>query len=113
MVLNLSSAVCALNHFATCFFPMLTGEKTWKNLASSEGFSGDLSSDVKYMPANRRHGLISGLGRYPGKGNVNPLQYSYPAMILEPKKVKSVIVSIVSPSICHEVMGPDTVIFVL
>ena len=34
-------------------------------------------------------------------------------VILEPKKVKSVIVSIVSPSICHEVMGPDTVIFVL
>ena len=29
------------------------------------------------------------------------------AMILEPKKIKSVTVSIVSPSICHEVMGPD------
>ena len=28
-------------------------------------------------------------------------------MILEPKKIKSVTVSIVSPSICHEVMGPD------
>ena len=28
-------------------------------------------------------------------------------MILEPKKIKSVSVSIVSPSICHEVMGPD------
>ena len=27
------------------------------------------------------------------------------AVILEPKKIKSV--SIVSPSICHEVMGPD------
>ena len=27
---------------------------------------------------------------------------------LEPKKVKSVTVSIVSPSTCHEVMGPDT-----
>ena len=26
-------------------------------------------------------------------------------MILEPKKIKSVIVSIVSPAICHEVMG--------
>ena len=24
-----------------------------------------------------------------------------------PKKIKSVTVSIVSPSICHEVMGPD------
>ena len=28
------------------------------------------------------------------------------AVILEPKKVKSLTVSIVSPSICHEVMGP-------
>ena len=28
------------------------------------------------------------------------------AMILEPKKIKSVTVSIVSPSICHEVIGP-------
>ena len=29
------------------------------------------------------------------------------SMILEPSKMKSVTVSIVSPSICHEVMGPD------
>ena len=34
------------------------------------------------------------------------------AVILEPKKIKSVTVSIVSPSICHEVMGPDAMIFV-
>ena len=34
------------------------------------------------------------------------------AVILEPKKVKSVTVSIVSPSICYEVMGPDAMIFV-
>ena len=33
---------------------------------------------------------------------------SPPAVILEPKKIKSVTGSIVSPSICHEVMGPDT-----
>ena len=29
------------------------------------------------------------------------------AVIWEPKKIKSVTISIVSPSICHEVMGPD------
>ena len=34
------------------------------------------------------------------------------AVILEPKKIKSVSVSIVSPSICHEVMGPDAMIFI-
>ena len=32
------------------------------------------------------------------------------AVILEPKKKKSVTVSTVSPSICHEVMGPDAMI---
>ena len=34
------------------------------------------------------------------------------AVILEPKKIKSVTVSTVSPSICHEVMGPDAMILV-
>ena len=34
------------------------------------------------------------------------------AVILEPKKIKSVTVSIVSPSICHEVMGLDIMILV-
>ena len=33
-------------------------------------------------------------------------------VILEPKKIKAITVSIVSPSICHEVMGPDAMIFV-
>ena len=33
-------------------------------------------------------------------------------VILEPKKIKSVTVSIVSPSICHEVIGPDAMILV-
>ena len=66
-----------------------------------------------------------------GEGNGNPLQYSCLkksmdrgvwraevhgitwlqssfAVILEPKKIKSVTVSIVFPSIHHEMMGPDT-----
>ena len=34
------------------------------------------------------------------------------AVILEPKKIKSVTVSTISPSIYHEVMGPDAMIFV-
>ena len=34
------------------------------------------------------------------------------AGIWEPPKIKSDTVSTVSPSICHEVMGPDAVIFV-
>ena len=35
-----------------------------------------------------------------------------PSVILEPPKIKSVTVSIVFPSICHEVMGLDAMIFV-
>ena len=34
------------------------------------------------------------------------------SVILESKKMKSVTVSIVSPSICHEMVGPDGTIFV-
>ena len=35
------------------------------------------------------------------------------AVILEPKIIKSLTVSIISPSICHEGMGPDAMILVL
>ena len=34
------------------------------------------------------------------------------AVILEPPKIKPVTIYIVSPSICHEVMGPDAMIFI-
>ena len=33
-------------------------------------------------------------------------------VILDPRKIKSAIVSTVSPSTCHEVMGPDAMILV-
>ena len=38
--------------------------------------------------------------------------HSPSAVILEPKKIKSVTVSIISPLVCHEVMEPDAMIFV-
>ena len=53
---------------------------------------------IAFLP-RRKHLLISRL-------------QSLSAMILEPKKIKSLTVSIVSPSICHEVIGPDAMIFV-
>ena len=34
------------------------------------------------------------------------------AVILEPKEIKSVTVSIISPSICHDVMGLDALILI-
>ena len=41
------------------------------------------------------------------------MAYSLSTVILEPKKIKSVTVFTFSPSICHQVMGPDamTLIF--
>ena len=34
------------------------------------------------------------------------------AVVLEPRKIKSATVSTVSPSICHELMGPDAMVLV-
>ena len=58
-----------------------------------------LSSLVTAFLPKSKHLLISWL-------------QSLSAVILEPPKIKSVTVSIVSPTICHEVMGPDAVIIV-
>ena len=53
---------------------------------------------IAFLP-RRKHLLISWL-------------QSPTTVILEPKKSQSFTVSIVSPSICHEVMGPDAMIFI-
>ena len=44
------------------------------------------------------------------KGLLISLLQSSSVVILEPRKIKSVIVSVVYPSICHEVMGLDAMI---
>ena len=53
---------------------------------------------IAFLPRNKRL-LISWL-------------HSPSAVIWEPPKIKSVTVSIVSPTICHEVIGPDAMILV-
>ena len=53
---------------------------------------------IAFLPRNKRL-LISWL-------------QSPSAVMLEPRKTKSVTLFIVSPSICYEVMGPDAMIFV-
>ena len=53
---------------------------------------------IDFLP-RRKHLLISWL-------------QSPSAVIWEPKKIKSLTVSIVSPCICHEVMGQDAMIFI-
>jgi len=54
---------------------------------------------ITFLPRNK-HLLISWL-------------QSPSAVILESKKIKSVTVFTISPSICHEMMGPDAMVFVL
>ena len=54
---------------------------------------------IVFLPRSKNH-LISWL-------------QSPSAVTLEPQEIKSVIVSIVTPSTCHEVMGPDVVILVV
>ena len=54
---------------------------------------------IAFLPRNKRL-LISCL-------------HSPSEVILEPKRIKFLTVSIVSPSICHEVMGPDAILLFL
>ena len=54
--------------------------------------------DIAFLPRSK-HLLISWL-------------QSPSAVILKPKKIKSLTVSVVCPSICHEVIGPDAMILV-
>ena len=53
---------------------------------------------IAFLPRNK-HVIISWL-------------QSLSAVIVELKKMKSVTVSIVSPSVCHEVKGLDAMIFI-
>ena len=54
---------------------------------------------IAFLPRSNKHLLISWL-------------QSPSAVILEPQKIKSLTVSIISPSICDEVMEPDAMILV-
>ena len=108
-LLNHSSKALILQHSA--FFivqlshPYMTTEKTialtrWTFVGKvmSLHFNMVPRLVINFLPRGK-HLLISWL-------------QSPSAVILEPRKIKSVIVSIVSSPICHEVMGPDTMILV-
>ena len=85
--------------------PYMTTGKTMA--LTRQTFVGKVMSLLFNMPSRfviaflprRKHLLISWL-------------QSPSAVILEPKKIKSLTVSIVSPFICHEVMGSDAMIFI-
>ena len=83
---------------------MTTGKTTALTIQTSVGkvmslLFNTLSTFVIAVLPRSKHLLISWL-------------QSRSAGILEPKKIKSVTVSIVSTSICHEVMGSDAMIVV-
>ena len=68
-------------------------------------------------PSNEHSGLIffrmDWLDLFAVQGTLKSLlQHHRSAVILDPKKIKSAMVSTVSPSICHGVMGPDAMILV-
>ena len=91
--------------FATLYYPYMTTGKTIALTTRTFGdkvmslFFNMLSELVKtFLPRSKRL-LVSWL-QLPS------------AVILEPRKIKPVTVSAVSPSISHEVMGPEAMILV-
>ena len=63
------------------------------------GFKSTVDRDCS-LPGSTTHGIFQ----------ARVLEWG--AVILEPQKIRSLTVSTVSPSISHEVMGPDAMILV-
>ena len=80
---------------------------TGKTIAlTRQTFAGKVMSLLFNMPSR----LVTFLPR--SKHLLISWLQSPSAVILETRKIKSDTVSIVSPSISHEVMGPDAMIFI-
>ena len=93
------SAFCIVQLAHPYMTPGKTIALTGQNLSEMSLLFNILSRSVIAFLLRRKRLLISWLQ--------SPF-----AVILEPKKIKSVTVSIVSPSICHEVMGPDAMVLI-
>ena len=90
-------------HSAFFIVQLLHLTSTVKNIAlTKRSFVGKLMSQLFNM---RSRFIIAFLLR--SKHLFNSWLQSLSTVILEPKNIKSVTVSILSLSICHEVMGPD------
>ena len=97
--LSLSFHIVQLSH------PYMTTGKT--TAFTRQTFVGKVMSLLFNMPSRLVLTLLPSSKRL----LISWLQ-SPSAGILEPKKIKSVTVSTVSPLICHEVMGPNAMILV-
>ena len=73
-----------------------------------DGLVGDADADGLLLALEDARDVVVGLQ---DELLISWLQ-SPSAVILEPRKIKSDTVSTVSPSISHEVMGPDAMIFI-
>ena len=100
-----SILLCSAFFIVQLSHPRMTAGKTIA--LTGRSFVGKVMSLLFNMPSRlviaflpRSECLLTSRLRSPSSG------------ILEPKKIKSLCVSIVSPSICHEVMGPDAMILV-
>ena len=69
-------------------------------------FVGKVTS-VLFNTVSRYHSFFS-----KEQASFNSWLQSASTVILEPTKIKSVIISIFPPSICHKVMGLDAMFFV-
>ena len=95
-----------LQHHSLLYSPTLTSiHDYWKN------HSFDYVSKVMFLHFNMLSRLVIAFLPWSKHLLISWLQ-SPSAVILEPKKIKFVTVSIVSPSICHEVMGLDAMVLV-
>ena len=101
--LNISSIV---THFSSC----LQSFPAWGSFPMSRLFSSGVSKVISLLFNTLSRLVIAFLPR--SKRLLISRLQSPSAMILEPKEIKSITVSIVSPSICHEVMGLDAMILV-
>ena len=91
------------------YSPTLTSiHDYWKNHSFDKWTFGDKIMSLLFNILSRL--VIPFLPR--SKGLLISWLQSPSVVILEPKKTKSVTVSIVFPSICHEVMGLDAMILV-
>ena len=91
-----SSKASVLRHSAF-FMVQLSHRRTFVSKVMSLLFNMHSRLVIAFLPRSTHH-LISWL-------------QSPSSVIWEPKKKKSLTVSIVSPSICHEMMGPDAMIW--
>ena len=135
-----SNEYSGLIYFRIDWLDLLAAQETLKNLLHHHSFKASILRCSAFFMVQLSHpymttGKTMALTRWTFVGKVMSLLFnmlsrlvivflpgskhlliswlqSPSAVILEPKKIKSVTLSIVSPSICHKVMGPDAIILV-